>query len=269
MITHTNNTPAVQKHIGQSLLIPSEGAFARSERNAEPEPTDRTSIQTISSLDVAKYTGKEHKHVLADIRTMFIALKLHSADFSAQYKDSSGRMLPSFNLPSREFYILVTGYDVRMRARLIDRWHELESDAVKAATTSGALPSVRAILLGYAKQVLQLKDALKVNSVKASFYDDMANSAELFTFEAVVPSFGTGRTRLFRYMRKHKILKNGGNKHNLPYQQHLDAGRFKVKWLQYQDCETGEWKFKPQPYLTGKGIIWVRNFIERNGREGL
>lgn len=85
------------------------------------------SIKTMSSREIAELCGKEHKHVLADIRNMCESLKIDSAEFSAQYKDSTGRTLPCFNLPKRESLILVSGYDVVTRAKIIDRWQELEN----------------------------------------------------------------------------------------------------------------------------------------------
>lgn len=88
---------------------------------------------TMSSREIAELTGKEHRNVLADIRNMLEKLEIDCADFSAQYKDSTGRSLPCFNLPKRETLILVSGYDIPMRARIIDRWQELETQAVTPA----------------------------------------------------------------------------------------------------------------------------------------
>lgn len=76
----------------------------------------------MSSREIAELTGKEHKHVLVDIRKMLDELGLHSAEFSAQYRDATGRTLPQFNLPRRETLILVSGYIVALRARVVDRW---------------------------------------------------------------------------------------------------------------------------------------------------
>ncbi|WP_091939674.1 Rha family transcriptional regulator [Propionivibrio dicarboxylicus] len=69
----------------------------------------------MSSREVAELTGKEHRHVLFDIRTMLDQLDIDSAEFSAQYKDSTGRKLPCFNLPKDLTLTLVTEYDVVRR----------------------------------------------------------------------------------------------------------------------------------------------------------
>ena len=88
---------------------------------------------TMSSREIAELTGKDHKNVLADIREILDTLLINCADFSAQYKDASGKMNPMFVLPKRETLILVSGYSVAMRAKIIDRWQELETKAAKHA----------------------------------------------------------------------------------------------------------------------------------------
>jgi len=110
-------------------------------------------IQTMSSREIAELCGKEHKHVLADIRNMCESLEIDSAEFSAQYKDTTGRTLPCFNLPKRETLILVSGYSAELRAKIIDRWQELENNLVetpiqKVAITFEALLKI-AILAGF------------------------------------------------------------------------------------------------------------------------
>lgn len=82
---------------------------------------------TMSSREIAELTGKQHKHVLADIRKMLGDLKIQPAEFSARYLDAKGEARECFNLPKRESLILVSGYSVDLRARIIDRWEALES----------------------------------------------------------------------------------------------------------------------------------------------
>jgi phage regulator Rha-like protein len=86
---------------------------------------------TMSSREIAELTEKRHDHVLADTRKMLEELGLRSTDFSVDLPDSYGRLQPAFNLPKRECLILVSGYSMELRARIIDRWQELEAQAVK------------------------------------------------------------------------------------------------------------------------------------------
>jgi phage regulator Rha-like protein len=110
--------------------------------NTHPAPRNgsRENVsRTMSSREIAKLTGKAHKNVLADVRSMLDELGLDWADFSAQYKDGTGRSLPCFDLNRELTDTLLTGYSAKMRLAVIRRWHELEqlSASREAVTANG------------------------------------------------------------------------------------------------------------------------------------
>lgn len=80
----------------------------------------------MSSREISKLTNKRHDNVMSDIRIMLESLEIQSPDFLGDYKDSKGRTYQCFNLPKRETLILVSGYNIQLRAKIIDRWEELE-----------------------------------------------------------------------------------------------------------------------------------------------
>ena len=86
---------------------------------------------TMSSLEISKLTGKEHYNVLADIRNMLEGLELGALEFQDTYLSAQKKQMPCFNLPKRECFILVSGYNLKLRAAIIDRWQELEGAAPK------------------------------------------------------------------------------------------------------------------------------------------
>jgi len=83
--------------------------------------------QTMSSREIAELTGKRHDSVIRDIRNMCEKMKVDSTQFSGEYKDSTGRTLPCYNLDRYHTEVLVTGYDVKRRAAVIKRWYDLET----------------------------------------------------------------------------------------------------------------------------------------------
>lgn len=85
-----------------------------------------SSEMTMSSLEIAKLTGKEHFNVLVDIRKMLEELELGALSFQGSYLSAQNKQMPCFNLPKRECMILVSGYSIKLRAAIIDRWQELE-----------------------------------------------------------------------------------------------------------------------------------------------
>lgn len=88
-------------------------------------------VLKMTSREIAELTGKEHKNILADARVMLGLLGISCAEFSAQYVDASGKPNLMFILPKRETLILVSGYSVAMRAKIIDRWQALEPKGVE------------------------------------------------------------------------------------------------------------------------------------------
>lgn len=110
----------------QAIDLTDPGVDANMNQMALPE-------KTMSGREIAELTGKEHKNVLADIRKVLEELGKAAADFSAtaQVPGPSGstRRVEVYNLPKRETLILVSGYSVAMRAKIIDCRQELEAGA--------------------------------------------------------------------------------------------------------------------------------------------
>ena len=88
---------------------------------------------TMSSREIAELTEKRHDHVMNDIRKMLTELGVHAPDFLGTYKTERGNEYECFNLHKRETLILVSGYSIAMRAKIIDRWQQLEAQAAKPA----------------------------------------------------------------------------------------------------------------------------------------
>lgn len=82
---------------------------------------------SMTSLEIAELTGKEHKNVMRDIGVMLVDLEIDKLKFERTYKDASNRKQALFSLDKRLTLILVSGYSAKMRAAIIDRWQELET----------------------------------------------------------------------------------------------------------------------------------------------
>lgn len=94
----------------------------RSRCNERPSGEARVCL-AVSSREIAELTGKRHDHVVRDIRSMLDNLGLGVPNFGDTYvNQQNGQSYQVFNLPKRETLILVSGYSVALRAKIVDRW---------------------------------------------------------------------------------------------------------------------------------------------------
>ena len=106
-------------------------------------------VQTITSLEIAELTGKQHFHLMRDIRKMEIAWeKVTQSKFGCStYKDATGRTLPCYVLTKTECLYIATKFNDEARAKLVLRWEELEkADARRQMADARCLPSPQKIL---------------------------------------------------------------------------------------------------------------------------
>ena len=85
---------------------------------------------TMSSREIAELTGKRHDNVMRDTRKLLVELHGEGGilKFEETYTDpQNGNQYPVYQLPKRETLVLISGYSITTRAKIIDRWLELEA----------------------------------------------------------------------------------------------------------------------------------------------
>ena len=89
--------------------------------------------QTMTSLEIAELTGKQHKDVLKAIRNMEQAwVKVNGRKFAlVEYRDQKGELRPCYSLTKTECLYIATKFNDEARARLVLRWEELEMEDVR------------------------------------------------------------------------------------------------------------------------------------------
>lgn len=113
--------------------------------------------KTMLSTEIAALTGKRNADVMRDIRTIVDEMQgaeLRFACESTTYIGENGQSYPCYALDYEATMIVMTGYDIPARAKVIKRWQELEQSvaiappqlpAKQIAETSEAMVSMAAI----------------------------------------------------------------------------------------------------------------------------
>ena len=206
-------------------------------------------IQTMSSKEIADMTGKEHKHVLADIRNMFEQLQIDSAEFLAQYKDSTGRTLPCFNLNKDLSICLVSGYNVQLRMAIIQRWNELEAQAQQQF----ALPTTfsQALLLAaqleeqkeqLALQVAQQQQVIEVQQVDVDALERIASRKGSMTMRDAAKLLNMRQKDLRDWMLANKWTYSPYADSYRPTSAHALAGHLTLSANEYKPLVRVTWK---------------------------
>lgn len=215
---------------------------------------------TMTSAEIAELTGKQHAHVMRDIRTMLT--ELHGDGGISSFGDThtnpqNKQSYPIYRLPKRETLILVSGYSVQLRARIVDRWAELEAGAAPALNLRQP-GQMLAVAMQLAEICQEQQAQLTAQAPKVAFAEAVGSAVDLQAVGVVAKALGTGERRLFAFMRDNGILMVN----NLPFQHHIDAGRFKVVEKPWKDSE-GNDRIRTQTMVTGKGITFLQQRLAK------
>ena len=91
--------------------------------------TLQTNNQTMSSREIAELCDKNHFHVKRDIETMCQQIEIDVSKFGGIYFDASNRQQTEYLLDRDLTITLVSGYNAKLRYRIVKRWQELEAQA--------------------------------------------------------------------------------------------------------------------------------------------
>ncbi|WP_250538680.1 Rha family transcriptional regulator [Caballeronia sp. INML3B] len=211
---------------------------------------------TMSSREIAELCGKRHDNVMRDIRLMLI--DLHGVDGVLKFEDTqinqqNDQRYPIFRLPKRETLILVSGYSVVMRARIIDRWQELEVRAAQPVVNLDDPAFLRGALLQYTERVIALEQKVAEQAPAVEFARAIRDTSDAISIGQMSAVLGIGRNRFFARLRADHILMAD----NLPYQIYKDRGYFRViesVWI--DDAKEPHPTFKT--LVTGRGQVFLQ-----------
>ena len=174
---------------------------------------------TMSSREIATLCDKRHDNVMADIRKMLNELGLYAPDFSGTYTTEQGNQYECFNLPKRECLILVSGYNLKLRTKIIDRWQELEQ-----ATTPRLPQTYLEALRALADEVEaheHTQQQLAIAEPKVQYFDKLVERNLLTNFTTTAKEFGVKRKDFVAYLLGNGYIYRDQRGNLLPYAVHV------------------------------------------------
>lgn len=228
----------------------------------------------ISSLEISRLTGKLHQHVKRDIEYQLGRI-VDTSKFGYIYKDTQNRNQTAYNLPKRESLILVSGYSVELRAKIIDRLQQLEDELASRFKIPQTYSEALMIAAQQAHQLEEQQKQLELQAPKVRFaeaVEESVGSVDVATFSKILfdrDGISIGEKRLFAWLRNNGYLMTNGTDRNKPYQRYLESGYFEVKTGTYINQSTGDKVQYTKTKVTGKGQVYFANklmqYFEKGG----
>ena len=139
--------------------------------------TGKTLTLTMSSREIAELTGKQHKHVIRDVRAMLEELEKDGPVLGHQEERDARGYTTAFQLNRELTETLITGYSIKLRHKVILRLHELEQMA-SAPAIPQTLPEALRLAADLAEQNVVLlasnqKQAEKIGAMENLFHEGM------------------------------------------------------------------------------------------------
>ncbi|MBI1625199.1 phage antirepressor KilAC domain-containing protein [Comamonas suwonensis] len=207
---------------------------------------------TMSSRELADLTGKDHFHVMRDLRAMHGQLgAMFGGSIQKWIHPQNGQTYDEYLLDKDTSLTLLLGYDAVARMKVVKRWQELE--AQQAPKLPQTMAQALRLAAEQAEQIEAQQEQLALAAPKVAFVDRYvaATSGEK-GFREVCKLLGANELEFSEFLARAKIMYRLAGKMT-PHAEHLAAGRFKVK--------TGTAPRNEHAYaqakFTPKGVEWI------------
>lgn len=223
----------------------------------------------MSSLQISEITGRRHDNVVRDIRNL-LQQGVAALNFEvSNYKDVTGRTLPCYYLTKKGCLILASGYDAKLREKIIDRWEELERQ--KQYGSFQVPQSFADALLLAAQQQKQLESLAEQNKLqsqqleqdapKVEYYEKALKSESVYNATQLAKEFGWGAVTLNKKLQKLGIqyLCNG---QWVLYSRYQNKGYTKTNSYPYGYHEDGTIRTRALTVWTEKGRKFLHDLFD-------
>lgn len=222
----------------------------------------------MSSLEIAELTGKQHAHIMRDIKNL-LKQGVSESNFGLssynQVQPNGGtKEVPMFNLTKKGCLILASGYNAVLREKIIDRWESLETG--KATPMYQVPQSFADALMLAAQQQKQIEEQQKQIAVleeQTAYTRTILNSPSTVLVTQIAQDYGMGAKLFNAKLRDLKIQRKVGKQWIL-YAKYLKKGYVQSSTHEFTHKD-GSKDVSLTTKWTQKGRMFLYNILKENG----
>ena len=222
-------------------------------------PILSTAAQTMSSREIAELVGTTHDSVLKTVRGL-IARGVVSGNETPYTHPQNGQQYPEFLLNYRNTMIVASGYSPEMRARIIDRWIELEQSAIPRT-----LPEALRLAADLAERVEQQQARLTVAEPKAAGFDRITQSQGELCLRDAAKTLGIPERKFTQWLIDRRWIYRDQSQTLRPYADRVRSGHLAERISTPRQTVQGE-KVFAQTIVTPAGLARLGAMAERHGK---
>ncbi|BBQ53994.1 antirepressor [Aeromonas veronii] len=197
------------------------------------------------------------------------AIRRHCKGVTKAPVETTGGMQRVSIIPERDVYRLV----MRSKLESAERFEEWvvgevlpsirkhggyiagqEQDAPELIMAK-ALMVAQSVIDRKSQELAAAQQTIAANAPAVAFAGLVAEDDKGVLLGNFAKAIGFGPRKIFPLLHELRILMQGGNRHNLPFQEYLDRGYFKVVEKPYN--ANGETRISFITHVTGKGQQWL------------
>ena len=216
---------------------------------------------TMSSLQIAVITGKSHANVMRDIRTVLEEAEIDILKFDSIFKDSYNRDQHCYQLPRRECDLVISGYSVKYRLAIIDRWHDLEGKQPfkQVFETPRTIGEALRLAADLSDQVAELENSVSEMTPKAAAMDRLAGSEGSMCVSNAAKDLSLRPADLFEWLKVNRWIFRRGEEW-VAFQWVLDKQLLEHKTATFSRAD-GSDKVTSQVRVTPKGLAKLAGLV--------
>lgn len=222
------------------------------------------SNNTMTSKEIADYSGKQHKDVLEAIRNMEPAWeKVNGRRFPlVEYIDAKGEKRPMYELSKTECLYIATKFNDEARAKLVLRWEELETKNVVDFSNPNTILQLAQNWAEEQNKRIAAEKTIKMLQPKADLMDKVLDADEKIDIgqAAKILELPFGRNTMFEKLREMGIFFKNRNE---PKQIYIEKGYFQLK-EKFIERSNHEGFVVIKVLVTQKGLEFLANLFKAN-----